>query len=447
VSNLPAQRATDLRSAFRLCDVQPISSGEDFQRYYVDLSDVRNSDTVNAVSTELRLKEPGEFSTVLFTGHRGCGKSTELRRIQTQLEQDYHTIYIEAEEELDLNDANYTDIYLVIIRKLEAELRGLKMAFNVELLRSFEIWFKEITEESEESVEKSIKVEAIAEAGATIPFLSKLMTKLLATIKGSSQQKISIRQTLERNVSRLQSDLNLLLMDAHRKLRSEYPEKNGFLFIFDNLDRVTPAVAEHLFVDYALQLQELNYFGIYTVPISVIYSGANLSNSFGSVNLMPMINIYQYDRDTVDLDIDEVGINSLQKVLEKRMDLDQIFDSEEVIQALLKASGGHIRQLMQLSRGAILQALTRQHDRVMLEDAETSIRKEQHNFERLIHKESYPRLVEVYRSKNLENDDMGQELIFNLSVLEYNGGRRWNYINPLIKQIDQFQTVLTSTHS
>jgi predicted AAA+ superfamily ATPase len=106
--------------------VQPISSGEDFQRYYVDLSDVRNSDTVNAVSTELRLKEPGEFSTVLFTGHRGCGKSTELRRIQTQLEQDYHTIYIEAEEELDLNDANYTDIYLVIIRKLEAELRGLR---------------------------------------------------------------------------------------------------------------------------------------------------------------------------------------------------------------------------------------------------------------------------------------------------------------------------------
>ena len=234
MSNLPPDRATDLPAAFRLCDVQPITTPEDFERYYANLSDVRNSDTVDAVSTELRLKLPGEFSTVLFTGHRGCGKSTELRRIQRQLDEDYHSIYIEADEELDLNDASYTDIYLVIIRKLEAELRSLKLSFDGELLHSFERWFLEITEESEESVEKSVKVEAIAEAGATIPFLSKLMTKLLATIKGSNKQKMVIRQILERNVSRLQADLNLLLADAHRKLCAKNSNLKGFLFIFDN---------------------------------------------------------------------------------------------------------------------------------------------------------------------------------------------------------------------
>jgi len=148
VSNPDALRATNLREAYRLCDVQPLS-GENLKRYYVDLAEVRNIESVDRVVLELDLKEPGEFGAVLFTGHRGCGKSTELKRIQGQLEHQYHTIYIEADEEIDLNDANYTDIYLVILHQLERELRRLGMHFDTKLLHSFEQWFKEITAESE----------------------------------------------------------------------------------------------------------------------------------------------------------------------------------------------------------------------------------------------------------------------------------------------------------
>ncbi|MFP4006752.1 MAG: ATP-binding protein [Spirulinaceae cyanobacterium] len=447
MSNLPAQRATTLEQAFRLCDVQPLA-GEDFARYYVDLTEVRNTESINEVSVELRLKQPGEFGTVLFTGHRGCGKSTELKRIQAELARNYQIIYIEVDEELDLNDASYTDIYLVILRKLEGELRQMGLRFNRELLSSFEQWFKEITKESEETVDKAVSITSDAQAGIEIPFLTKLTTKLLATIKGSNTQKTTIRETLERNVSRLQADLNLLLGDAHRKLLDVQPNKKGFLFIFDNLDRVTPKVARHLFVDYAAQLQALDYFGIYTVPISAIYSGANLSNSFGSVNVMPMVNIYEFDRDRATLQYNDRSLGVLRQILNKRLDLTTLFDSEDVVQILLKASGGHVRQLMQLSRGALLKAMTRQHLCVMADDAKRAIADEQFNFERLIQKDHYPRLVEVYRKKNLDNDEIGQELIFNLSVLEYleyNGGRRWNYPNPLVQKIEQFQAKLTSS--
>ena len=51
------------------------------------------------------------------------------------------------------------------------------------------------------------------------PFIAKLMVKLLAQIKGSDKQKTTIRQTLEKDISRLKADINLLLDDAYGKLR------------------------------------------------------------------------------------------------------------------------------------------------------------------------------------------------------------------------------------
>ncbi len=444
MSNLPSERATDLPTAFRLCDVKPLSEVEELARYYVDLSDVRNSDSINMVSAEMRTKQPGEFSTVLFTGHRGCGKSTELKRIQHQLETEYRIIYIEVDNEIDLNDASYTDIYLVIIRKLEAELRKLGLRFERELLANFEDWFKTITQETEETVEKAVSIESEASGGLEIPFLSKLVTKLLATIKGSNTQKVNIRQTLERNVSRLQADLNLLLSDAHRQLRAAHPKYKGFLFVFDNLDRAKPPIAKHLFIDYADYLETLNCFAIYTVPISAIYAGAHLGVTFDSFYLMPMVNIYQFEREQVVLDLNERGPGALRHVLDKRLDVAALFESAAVLQQLLAASGGHVRQLMQLARGALLLAMTRQHLQVTAADVQSAILKDQFNFERLLQKQYYPRLVEVYRRKDLDNDEIGQELIFNLAVLEYNGGRRWNYLNPLVQQSEKFQAVLAA---
>lgn len=55
----------------------------------------------------------------MFTGHRGCGKSTELKRIQNQWEKQYHVIYLEVNEETDINNARYTDLYLIVIKQVE----------------------------------------------------------------------------------------------------------------------------------------------------------------------------------------------------------------------------------------------------------------------------------------------------------------------------------------
>ncbi|MFM7791177.1 MAG: ATP-binding protein, partial [Microcystis panniformis] len=101
-----------------------------------------------------------------------------------------------------------------------------------------------------------------ATLGPEAPFLAKLLVKLLAQIKGSDKSKTTIRQTLQRDISRLKADINLLLSDAYKKIKDKYPK--GFLIIFDNLDRVTPQIGDRLFFDHGTQLKELNCTLIYT---------------------------------------------------------------------------------------------------------------------------------------------------------------------------------------
>jgi Cdc6-like AAA superfamily ATPase len=442
MTSLPDNRATTLKAAFRACDVSPLV-GDIQQRYYVDLSKVRNTEAIQSVTTRLEFLEPAEFCTILFTGHRGCGKSTELRRIQQSWESEYRVIYLEADAELDINDAEYTDLYLVIIKSIANELYKIGLKFDAKLLSNFETWFKEITQENESTVERSISLEASAEAGAQIPFLSKLLAKLQSQIKGSERQKEVIRQTLQKDIGRLQADINLLLGDAFVKVREKYPEcKKGFLVIFDNLDRVPPNVGNHLFFDYAAQLQGLHCTVIYTAPISIVYSEKNLGNAFDTPNIVPMVNIYQFDRDRCDLEHDPEGLEAVASLIEQRVEVDAVFESRQLLLEIAKASGGHVRQLMQITARACLTAATRQHNKVTTDDVSYAIKQEQYNFERIIPTEHYPVLAQVCLTKDITKDETGRLMLFNLSVFEYNGKNRWNYINSVVKQSDAFQKAL-----
>jgi energy-coupling factor transporter ATP-binding protein EcfA2 len=433
-------RATTLKTAFQVCNLEELS-GENL-RYYVDLAEVRKTEAIEGVNTILDFQEPGQFGTVLFTGHRGCGKSTELKRIQSRWEQDYRVIYLEANEEIDINDAEYTDLYLVVIKQIEFALRELKLKFDPQLLKNFEQWFKEVTKETESTVESSVSVSAEATLGPEAPFIAKLLVKLLAQIKGADKRKSVIRQTLQRDISRLKADINLLLRDGYNKIKDKYPK--GFLVIFDNLDRVPPNVGEHLFFDYAAQLQELDCTLIYTVPISVLCSRKNIANTFGEPHIMPMVNIYNLVRLAWDLDYNQAGLDAISSVIEGRVNAEVVFESREQLLELAKASGGHVRQLMQMMRSTCQTAATRRHEKILAEDVVYAINQQQFGFERFIPEDHYPLLAKVCLSKNVTKDEVGQDMLFNTSVLEYNGTDRWNYPNPMVKRSALFQQALNN---
>jgi hypothetical protein len=288
MTSLPANRAKTLKEGYRACDVNPLT-GENMARYYVDLSAVGNTEAIEGVSTDLDIHEPGEFDTILFTGDRECGKSTELKRIQSQCENEYRVIYREFDWKRDVNEAEYTDIYFVCVKKVADDLTELRLKFDPKLLDSFESWFKDVTEETEATVQSSV-----------------------------------------------------------------------------------------------------------------------------SLN-------------------------------QQRVDVSAIFADRQQLLDLVKARGGNVRQLMEVSRSAYRTAITRKHSKVLAEEVTYALKQQQFDFKKSTPgPEYYTKLPEVGIEKEITKDETGQNLLFNLSVLEYNGNSRWNYVNPFLKQSYAFQQALES---
>jgi hypothetical protein len=171
------------------------------------------------------------------------------------------------------------------------------------------------------------------------------------------------------------------------------------------------------------------------VPISVIYSYKNVSNLFGHPNIVPRVNIYEVSRSECDLNYNQQRVDGVTSWSEQRVDVSSaIFADRPQLLDLAKASGGNLRQLMQITRSACQTAITRKHSKVLAEEVTYALKQQQFDFEKSTPgPEYYTTLAEVGIEKEITKDEMGQNLLFNLSVLEYNGNSRWNYVNPLLK--------------
>ncbi|HEY9705915.1 MAG TPA: hypothetical protein V6C58_26005 [Allocoleopsis sp.] len=156
-----------------------------------------------------------------------------------------------------------------------------------------------------------------------------------------------------------------------------------------------------------------------------------------------MINIYNLDRHRPDdLDYNDTALKAVASLIEHRVKVDSVFADAQDLLTLVKASGGHVRQLMQMMRTACIIASANGKQKIDSQDIIDAIKQEQFDFERVIAVDHYPILAQVYLTKDISKNETGQRMLFNTSVLEYNGNDRWNYINPVIKQSELFQQAL-----
>ncbi len=107
----------DLTRFFQACNPSKtliIGKAEDRQ-YYIDFSEVRGAKVIDQLRRAIARISPEDPTCQLFTGHIGCGKSTELLRLKAELEQeDFHVVYFESSQSLDMADVDITDILLAI---------------------------------------------------------------------------------------------------------------------------------------------------------------------------------------------------------------------------------------------------------------------------------------------------------------------------------------------
>ena len=433
--------ATTLREAFQATNPQQsLGSGDP---YYVDLTQARNSLATVYMKQTIENCGEGQYSPIVLSGHRGSGKSTELRQLEQALGSSCFMLYLDVIDFLDPQDIDYTDLFLLVCRQLLESLHEKKVSLSANLLRDVEKWFMDVTKETEESVKLSAGVSTEARAGAEIPFIARLFAKLTADAKAGSSRTTSTRQELDRQFSGLSSSTNVLLTAASQALR-DANKPYRLLIVFDNLDRLPPKKSEELFFAHGSQLQEMACHAVYTVSIDTYYSRRHLANVFPNRQIIPNVKLRASKSSSGP---NRPGVDALLEVIQKRLSVEVLPQPSPLAEEFVRRSGGSIRQLIPLLREAVQSAQARSLETIDSEALEDAARSIQQDYERMLEPSDYKLLARTYATKSIEKDDAHMQLLSNLAILEYNGKDLWHDVNPLIEPIDAFQSFVKRNRS
>jgi hypothetical protein len=128
---------------FKACNPNKtlVLSNENDQRYYIDFTKARSGkrSSVSLIDELYRtITRSDDSSHQLFTGHIGCGKSTELLKLQHDLERDgFHVVYLDSSEDLVMTDVDISDILLTIARQVSKSLLDQNIHLDPEAFREF----------------------------------------------------------------------------------------------------------------------------------------------------------------------------------------------------------------------------------------------------------------------------------------------------------------------
>ena len=438
----------DLPRFYKACNPsKPLIVGEvEDQRYYIDFSSVRGSKIIESLKRTITLISPNEPTCQLFTGHIGCGKSTELLKLKSELEQEgFHVVYFESSQDLDMADVDITDILLSVARQVSESLETIKIRLKPS-------YFTNLFTEIVDFLQTPIDIEAEAE-------LSVGIGKITAKTKESPQLRRRLREYLEPRTAGILESINKeLLQRATTELKRR--GKAGLVVIVDNLDRVdirllpsgrTPP--EYLFIDRGEQLRRLNCHVVYTIPLALIFSNdvETLINRLGGgipPKVLPMVPVRHRGGEEFQEGMDLLRQMVLARAfpdeaIAKQLELiTEVFEDANTLDRLCRVSGGHVRNLL----GLLFDCLRQEDPPISRECLERVIRERRDTLTSAIDDDEWELLFKVVQQQTVKGDIEYQTLLRSMFVFEYRDREgRWFAINPALEEAKKFQLWLNPT--
>lgn len=470
----------DLQKFYQVCNPSKtlvISNPLDKQ-YYIDFSSVRGAKIIEELKENITFFSSDEPTCELFTGHIGCGKSTELLRLKAQLEdEDFHVVYFESSQDLEMGDVDIADVMLAIARRVSESLDNfekLKLAEPKGLKSLLQGIAKLLQTELEVTGEATVPGVGKFAAGsdgkfsaeASIPGIGELKAnekegvslvalgigKITARAKDSPELRNKLREYLGPRTKGILDAINEELIEPGIEKLKQCGKK-GLVVIIDNLDRLESvqkpwgrSQAEYLFVDRGEQLRQLKCHVVYTMPLALRFSNdiTRLSQRF-MVNpkVLPMVPVVQRDGS-----ISEQGMYLLKQMVmvrafpyllpENRLELvTEVFDSHETLERLCRVSGGHVRELLMLLYDWIKKQRRLPLSRNVLEQV---IKSCCNQMTLAITDDEWELLRQVAKYKQVRGDEGYRSVIHSRFVYEYcdNEGF-WFDINPLLAEAVEFK--------
>jgi hypothetical protein len=448
-----------LAHVYNACDPATPAS----ERYYVDCTDVRGG-ALFAVNLCAELSQTKGRIHSLFTGHIGCGKSSELKHLADQVNQPqplpgrkrFFPVVVNMSEYLDEFDVSATDILLAIVAELADALR------SREEIRLSDSYLLKRWDELKGYLTSDIEIN---EGEISVPWAKVKVQRL----RVDPNARKRVRETLLPQTRSLIDEINLAFVRARIALQGSVPKDGGqpytdFVLILDNLERVqrvgdnAPGDASQraLFVEGAPQLTALDAHVVFTIPLSLVRRDGNMLMQLYSKELfvLPMVKTEHRGRDHKPF---AAGREKLMELLGRRMpagrSLADVFETE-ALDFLIEYSAGHVRNLMMFARGSTLYASGRLP--ITLIVVQRAIAQTISVLEPSLRPHDWDLLAELElsdRQKWDSNSADQRRLLDNLCVMEYiNGGDEnpfqkatpWYAVNPALRVLDAFEDAVTA---
>jgi hypothetical protein len=367
---------------------------------------------------ELRELDPSDDDKTLFTGYRGSGKTTELARLGEALRETHFVVPVNVEDQLNLGDVNYADLLVVLGLQVFQEAQASGVCLDPKMLDDLRFWYAEHVLEEDER--RKLKSEVGGELNAVV---AKVNVKLATDVPVREY----VRREAQDNLSELFQRLNALL--------EHLAERSGkrTMVIVDGLDKMYDLKQVHdLFCQGANALIEPRCRIVYTVPLSLYHTNdfEQVRMSFHRCRALP--NVKTHERDGAPC---AEGRAALRRVLDRRTMPGLL--TPEAADLLVDSSGGLLKELISLAREAALRARRLQGERgpVQVGDVEYAATQLRNTYRAMLTEEQYRELWKRHRDRRFVNSPVARELMYNLSLLEYNGGDAWWGVNPIVHRL------------
>lgn len=410
------RKAQTLREARRNLNNQHSLDVDELEAFYVERAD----SPVQRVAISLEDDYPKKF---LFTGHRGNGKSTELAKLESKLQGEFFVVRYALKNVLDLHDLTYVDILLSLALQLAEHVKddgSIKLSKETEeVLENLWSFGQDMERQTEMGTRKGGQAEiGLGEAVSTL-------MKLGVRIKSEYETRKALREKVRHRISDLLTGLDILAKDTSDKTGKRV------LCIVEDLDKIDREEAKTIFYDYGKSISAPELPIIYTFPVALSHADEFMQvlNFFSGNYVLPNFKLTNKVGEK-----NETTIKSLRQLLLNRVEA--ILFENEAVDLLVDYSGGVPRQLITLAHEACVEADAAGKDKVTKNHAEDAIARERQNFDRLLQdKDRLALLKEVKREKRIGKGKDYQDLLNNLSILEYSNREIWYDVNPLVDEL------------
>jgi hypothetical protein len=365
---------------------------------------------------------------ILFFGHIGIGKTTELRRYALQLNASrrFYVVEVDVLAKLDRNNLQYTEVLMAMAETLLERLHGDGFVLGAEALEPLQRWFGNVVETQTTTKELSAELKTVAEGGGGIPGLIKLLATFTAAFKTGSSQKSEWRREIRNDFTSLALAFNTLIRLAEAQLARK-GRAEQLLFLIDGTDKMRGEDTQQFFVQDAEQLLAIKTLVIYTAPLHLKYDG-RLGGKLDADIVLPMMKLYERDGGRF-----EAGWRTMRRLLLLRADR-CLFASDAEVDRLVEFSGGHPRELLRLLKLCCELA----EDRIDASVVQTAIQKLAADYRYFLKPADYA-LLRTIDSNPVDagNDEQAQQLLHRLALLQYNDGT-WRRSHPVVRTLEGY---------